>query len=105
MSYTTLGYSGGGRPGIAPGSLYVGPPTGAADHQRPIQASRIIPETDGTVKLPNSSFEFVSDFDIRISYVFPIWWESCYAAQSTDSNVLALDPRWVRRRTSARQSR
>ena len=30
----TLGYSGGGRPGIAPGSLYVGPPTGVADHQR-----------------------------------------------------------------------
>ena len=29
-----LGYSGGGRPGIAPGSLYVGPPTGVADHQR-----------------------------------------------------------------------
>ena len=29
-----LGYSGGGRPGIAPGSLYIGPPTGAADHQR-----------------------------------------------------------------------
>lgn len=29
-----LGYSGGGRPGIAPGSLYIGPPTGGTDHQR-----------------------------------------------------------------------
>jgi hypothetical protein len=34
-----------GRPGIAPGSLYVGPPTGAADHQRPI-ANAVILATD-----------------------------------------------------------
>ena len=45
-----LGYSGGGRPGITPGSLYVGPPTGAADHQRPIQASRMLLNAKGSVK-------------------------------------------------------
>ena len=38
----TLGYSGGGRPGLAPGSLYVGPPTGAADYQRTTQKCELI---------------------------------------------------------------
>ena len=31
-----------GRPGITPGSLYVGPLTRATDHQRPIQSSWIL---------------------------------------------------------------
>ena len=32
-----LGYSGGGRPGFTPDSLYVGPSTGVADHQRNVK--------------------------------------------------------------------
>ena len=39
-----------GRPGITPGSLYVGPPTGGADHQRPIQTYGIVFWADGSVK-------------------------------------------------------
>ncbi len=50
--YKRLGYSSGGRPGIAPGSLYVDPPTGAADHQRPIQTFRILSQAAEAVKRP-----------------------------------------------------